>query len=839
MSPQFLAVSTDQPHSYRTISDAIRIAAHGAVIKIAPGRYEENLVFGKVVTLTTDGARGSVIIAPPSGAVAVSTAEAVHVKRMVLIGEATDDQATVEVRAGQFALDDCEIRGSGWAALFARDTGTFALRQCRVTNPGGAGLVATSAQDSVVEDCVVSDVATSGVVVTQAGRLTIRRSAIETAQGNGFYGADSGVLTALDCRITGAAKPAVAVTNSSTMTLERLTITQTSDAGIFVASDAESLFDGCEVTGSGGPGIVVTDNARPTLRQCVFRGTHGGAAYRDEASGTLQRSRFIDITGPAVVVSGSAKPLISEVAILNITGVAVLLRERSAAEFDKLTIDGVTQEAVLVEAGADPMIRSLEISGCESDAVRIADYGRGRFDGIRIGSTAGAAVRVGRRASGEFGDMRATGAGVVVESKGTATIRDTEVADAPGDGIVVESDAEIMLSRVTVCNSERDGMRIGGGTRGTLVSCASVGNQADGLALLGPTSLELKDCSVTDNHGFGIQLTSRRRALRLTNVASRGNRGDRETVEVIDHDSTLAASGGTLTDVAVEPAAGATEPSSGWREPSSTGPLHELNNLIGLAGVKSEVTSLVNLNRISQRRREVGLPAPPMARHLVFAGPPGTGKTTVARLYGAILAELGVLRAGHLVEVSRADLVAQIVGGTAIKTTDAFERALGGVLFIDEAYTLAANGRGSSGPDFGREAIDTLVKLMEDHRDDIVIIAAGYTREMAGFLATNPGLASRFSRTVEFSNYSSSELVTIVEQMCARHSYALDVATRDGLFSHFEQRPRAANFGNGREARRTFEEMVNRQASRLASHADFTADDLTILTEHDLPAEAS
>jgi SpoVK/Ycf46/Vps4 family AAA+-type ATPase len=261
--------------------------------------------------------------------------------------------------------------------------------------------------------------------------------------------------------------------------------------------------------------------------------------------------------------------------------------------------------------------------------------------------------------------------------------------------------------------------------------------------------------------------------------------------------------------------------------------LLELQNLVGLAGVKAEVTSLINLNKMAKRRIDAGLSAPPMARHLVFAGAPGTGKTTVARLYGVILAGLGVLRKGHLVEVARADLVAQIIGGTAIKTTEAFESALGGVFFIDEAYTLS-NSRGGSGPDFGREAIDTLVKLMEDHREDIVVIAAGYSKEMAQFLSANPGMESRFSRTIEFANYTPDELVTIVRTQCAKHDYRIDDEAGEALLQYFDKIPKDGTFGNGRTARRVFERMTDRQASRLAMSADVKAADLTLLTTEDL-----
>ncbi|MEW5626927.1 AAA family ATPase, partial [Streptomyces hydrogenans] len=211
---------------------------------------------------------------------------------------------------------------------------------------------------------------------------------------------------------------------------------------------------------------------------------------------------------------------------------------------------------------------------------------------------------------------------------------------------------------------------------------------------------------------------------------------------------------------------------------------------------------------------------------------------TVARLYGSILAELDVLPSGHLVEVARADLVASIIGGTAIKTTEVFQQALGGVLFIDEAYTLS-QGTGGSGPDFGREAIDTLVKLMEDHRDEVVVIVAGYSEEMRGFLDSNPGLASRFSRTVEFENYADDELTTIVAMSAASHGYQLADGTREALTLHFETMAKGADFGNGRAARKVFEEMVDRQASRLAVLPEIGNTDLALLKPEDVGAEAA
>lgn len=258
--------------------------------------------------------------------------------------------------------------------------------------------------------------------------------------------------------------------------------------------------------------------------------------------------------------------------------------------------------------------------------------------------------------------------------------------------------------------------------------------------------------------------------------------------------------------------------------------LAELDGLVGLKDVKADVRRLASLLRIQKIRAERQLPTLETSHHLVFTGNPGTGKTTVARLMSQILASLGVVSKGHLVETDRSKLVAGYVGQTAERTRLVLESALGGTLLIDEAYALA---RGSE-QDFGREAIDTLVKFMEDHRDDLAVVAAGYPAEMATLIDANPGLHSRFTRTVHFPDYTTEELVLIFGAMSEAMRYHLDESGRRQLEAVIDAVPRARGFGNARYVRNAFEAAVSRQAERLASVAEPSDDQLTTLTADDI-----
>lgn len=266
--------------------------------------------------------------------------------------------------------------------------------------------------------------------------------------------------------------------------------------------------------------------------------------------------------------------------------------------------------------------------------------------------------------------------------------------------------------------------------------------------------------------------------------------------------------------------------------------LEKLDTLVGLEKIKQNVKSLINYVKIRKLREEEDLPNPPMSLHMVFMGNPGTGKTTVARILSELYRAIGVLSKGQLVEVDRSGLVAGFVGQTAIKTTDAVKSALGGILFIDEAYSLAPDI--GSGNDFGREAIETLLKLMEDHRDDFIVIVAGYSGPMERFILSNPGLESRFNRYFIFEDYNSGELYEIFRSMCAASEYVLNEDAAEFAREHFRciYDMRDENFGNARHVRNFFENIVSVHSDRVSALEGHTREVLTSVLREDLEKAA-
>ena len=275
---------------------------------------------------------------------------------------------------------------------------------------------------------------------------------------------------------------------------------------------------------------------------------------------------------------------------------------------------------------------------------------------------------------------------------------------------------------------------------------------------------------------------------------------------------------------------------AGEKKPE-TDPMEDLNELIGLTGIKHDVRELYDFTKIQKLRKDAGMKTVPVSMHLVFTGNPGTGKTTVARILARLYKQIGVLSTGQLVECDRSGLVAGYVGQTAVKTQKKIEEAMGGVLFIDEAYSLARSA--DQGTDFGQEAIDTILKAMEDHRDEFVVIVAGYTKPMETFIHSNPGLQSRFNKFIEFPDYTVDELLAIFDLNCRKYEYVPDLEAREQvktlLMLRKAQMPE--NFANAREVRNLFETIITNQARRIAVLEHPTKEEMQRITLEDLRDE--
>ena len=276
----------------------------------------------------------------------------------------------------------------------------------------------------------------------------------------------------------------------------------------------------------------------------------------------------------------------------------------------------------------------------------------------------------------------------------------------------------------------------------------------------------------------------------------------------------------------------AEKPDAEEKKPDFDELMAQLDSLVGLDDVKKDIKNLMNLVKVRRLRKENGLPIPPMSLHMVFMGNPGTGKTTVARIISGLYAAIGVLEKGQLIEVDRSGLVAGYVGQTALKTQEVIKSALGGVLFIDEAYSLASGGEN----DFGREAIETILKAMEDHRDELIVVVAGYDGPMEKFINSNPGLQSRFNKYFYFPDYNGEQLLHIFKGQCKKNGYALTEEAEAEAKAMFEElyENRGENFGNGRDVRNVFEDTVVRQSNRVAALDAPTKDDLMQFLPEDL-----
>ncbi|WP_093839751.1 right-handed parallel beta-helix repeat-containing protein [Streptomyces aidingensis] len=799
---------------YSSVAEALAVAADGDVLVLAPGIYRENLVIEQSVVVRGPSSpeAGPARIAPEDG-VPLTVRGSATVSRLRVEGQDATVPAVL-VESGTPELGELWVKTSSAAGIAVRGGGRPTVRGCSVDNPAGTGIAVADRAGGLFEDCEIT-AGQQGVAVQGAAHLRLEGCRVERAGGAGLS-------------VTG---------EGSAVDAARCTFRGIRGAGVRLAERATAHLGECDISGTTGDGIALESDAVLTLSDSrVHQIPENALALRSRSVLTLVRStvRSFGRNGLSVWDPGTRVDA-HHCEIGDSTGSypAVWVSDGAAAVLEACTLRQVPDALCVLDAGSRADLVDSEVSRVRGSAVSVSGGALVRMDACRV-REAGTGVwfrdpESGGTVTGTSIDEVTTG---VLVSKGADPVVTDCTVTAPAEaGVYVSAGGRGVFRDCRVSGSRGYGFHVTEGCRVSLDRCRA--ERASRGAFVTASGTVLSDCRSDEPVPPGVPVAPVSPAVSgtVTGTARPG--------------SGTAAGGGpalllpdpVLPDPA--PLRPAADPAAdggpgGGADPGRPAEevLAELDSLVGLESVKREVRSLINMIEVGRRRQAAGLKAASVRRHLVFTGSPGTGKTTVARLYGEILAALKVLERGHLVEVSRVDLVGEHIGSTAIRTQEAFERARGGVLFIDEAYALAPE---DGGRDFGREAIDTLVKLMEDHRDAVVVIVAGYTDEMARFLAVNPGVASRFSRTITFGDYLPDELLSIVRQQAADHEYTLGEGAEEALLKHFTALPRGPSFGNGRTARQTFEAMVERHAGRVARLPDPSTEELTLLYPEDLP----
>ncbi|MFF6784061.1 right-handed parallel beta-helix repeat-containing protein [Streptomyces sp. NPDC012510] len=875
--------------AHRSIASAVRAARDGDEIRIAPGEYVEQVLIDRAVRLLPDGGPAHAVrllAASPGRPVLEVTAPGVRVEGLALTGQ---DPAlpAVLTRAGELELEGCELSGgrveaSGDASLTLTDcrvsrtelaavhlntTGAARLTRVVVEDVQGTGVVIGTRCVAEATELTVRGVGGSGVRVRGAARAVLRECRISGPDRSGLLVEDEATVTALDCRVVDTAAEGVRVLGSSARPEDRRDRESVDGGGVLLVR--------CEILRTGTDGVAVSGNGDVTLLDCRLRdGSGPGVSADGESRAELVDCQVVRAHGSGLVARGSARLTAEGTSVTGSRANGLLAGDRSevrmaAGDLTDCSFSAVharddsrvTLTACRIASTAEHGIRATDRAGLTVEGGRVMDCG---LSGVRIDSAAEARMRGLSVVRGRSGittestgsvvleecdvtdteragiscgtgttpvlrDCRISGtgtAGLVIGERATPSVEGCTVRDAAGSGLVVGPQAEPRVRSVTVARTGKNSLFVGERARGTFEDCVFAGAGSDGTAF---PALHVSSGGAPVLRGCVVRDTEEDVAL---------EKGARPVFDDCVSRDVKNPSLPTGAEQSLSAAGPGADPRTTAREteapPEDTieDLLAELDGLAGLDRVKQDVSSLVKLMRMVRRREEMGLAPPPLSRHLVFTGNPGTGKTTVARLYGRILAAVGLLERGHLVEADRSALVGEYVGHTGPKTTRVFQQAHGGVLFIDEAYSLAQYA-GSN--DFGQEAIATLLKLMEDHRDDVVVIVAGYLKEMEVFVRSNPGLASRFNRTLLFEDYGSAELVSIVEHQAAQHQYELTPDAREALTARFDAMPRERGFGNGRTARQLFQAMTERQAYRIAELPEATESDVMTLEPEDIP----
>jgi SpoVK/Ycf46/Vps4 family AAA+-type ATPase len=826
---------------------ALKESKAGDELVLDAGEYHESIIIHNL-TLRAASSRRPHIFGR------VSVTKTGHFSGIAFSNGNTNDNALIYGVNTGGTVSECEFtRCANYPAVFLHGGAQLSAKKSTFHDVGGEGLRLVKGARLELYDSDFSHCGASGIsLCDQGSSAQLERVTIKQCVDNGIW-VDMGARLVLEkCDIADTQKPCLSVTNSSSAIVKKTemrspngnTVRVTGgsklevSSGVFLGSvvcpvvavegkKTEAVFDGCRF------GPIQHDSKTKTLIQCedycqisIHKSHLQGA---EEVGLALHKGARATVSKTDVKECSNMFAYVGDAAELQWRGGEIAPAQqgqkagvRIAGQKSKAEISDLSMGWVNVKSEGHVKLDACKIASISANSL-VLEKGSAEANGCHFQTTADLPTFLLNTTSGKTVFTNCVFTGRNAASKGAqALFQSCRFTENPGGQRGLRAHDAGTFIRLADCR----------------IDCAS-----GGLICKDGAIIELENTALFGFDAWRDAFENERGSIRIKGRLSL----DKKSVaseEIVDCGlANLPAPQPPHVSSPIRQSASPTPPSGAVQQTppipvtqlfSTSAALAELYALPGLEAVKAEIGRLVNLVKARQRRSEQGLPVAPVSLHLVFAGNPGTGKTTVARIVARIYKDLGLLKKGALVEADRSMLVAGYIGQTAIKTQQMLDHAMDGVLFIDEAYTLAPDIKGGSNNDFGQEAIDTLLKVMEDQRDRLAIIVAGYTEPIRKFIHSNPGLASRFTRYVHFEDYDVPTLCDIFRKQCAEYRYTLTAQADELVMREIAEmhRRREKNFSNARAIRPLFETIIECQSERIANDQDA---DPSLITREDIP----
>ena len=871
-----LQVSQRNASSYKTIQAAVDAAVPGDTVEVGEGVYDGHLLIDKSLVLkSASGEAGLVRVA---GSVRISTTEEVRIESISFGGGAGAVDEGIHIESGDVTLHDCHISEIQGVPLRVEAAAKVAVSNSTFhKNIHGMDVVGRLS----LFECIVEDtIKTAQIRVRAGGEVAITSSGILSGQEEGLCLAETSRATITKSSFIGNRGVQLRLEQGSSMDVESTKFYVGHAQGIY-CDRSTGVLKNCVFKNQRLEHVAVRNGSDITVESSTFENGEAEGMDVSRSAVEVTGSLFKNQIGDHIVCNEQTTVLMTKTEILSgksrgiVSGHSTCTLIDCEVKYNQLTQLSAFDQSVMtlqeceIESGSN---KGVYATGSE---VNISDSLISQHSGVQIfasdqsvvhlsatevksGDSAGVSAKESALTAANCIIFGHKGSNVLLHGAAKAELTDCKISSGDKNGILAGPDVVVSLERTIVFNHKRPQVRATECAEVFITECEIYDGQSSGILLSQVERTEvtesrvhghlddqviLQDCS---NAGFtSVQVLNGKKAgLRLERsvpVLDGCSFEENRAGDLVRWDDSVPVL--TNTDLQIPPITSKLGGSAGSASTEGAGAtdamdvaVNALTGFIGLEGVKDKIQEFKNLAEINQFKLERGMKVNAMvAPHMVFQGNPGTGKTTVARLIGQIFKELGLLKSGHVIEVKREDLVGTHVGESEERTKVIVKEAMGGVLFIDEAYTLAALG--NSGRDFGKKVIETLLPAMENARGEFIVIAAGYTEDMDRFLASNPGLKDRFTEKITFQDYTPDELLEIFVAQC-KGSYALTPAAKQAVYEELVERYRMRDetFSNARMVRMLYEQIGLAQSMRIAKmpREQWTEEVLTTFEEEDV-----